>query len=103
LGGGWFGVLPFDVFVWLPRKMCKYFWIDRYWGFCFLLNYGLCLMKLEQKKCLRLMKEMCLGLSHNIEFSTEFVESGLVWFVSLVLFWKTFWWWFLFACNFCCL
>jgi hypothetical protein len=22
LGGGWFGVLPFDVFVWLPRKKC---------------------------------------------------------------------------------
>ena len=35
LGGGWFGVLPFDVFVWLPRKLYKYFWIDRYWGFCF--------------------------------------------------------------------
>jgi hypothetical protein len=40
LGGVWFGVLPFDVFVWLPRKICKYFCIDRYWGFCFLLNYG---------------------------------------------------------------
>jgi hypothetical protein len=40
VGGGLFGVLPFDVFVWLPRKMCKYFCIDSYWGFCFLLNYG---------------------------------------------------------------
>jgi hypothetical protein len=68
LGGAWFGVLLFDVFVWLPKKMCKYFWIDRYWGFCFLLNYGLCLMKLEHKKYLRLMKQMGVGLSHNIEF-----------------------------------
>jgi hypothetical protein len=62
LGGGWFGVLPFDVFVWLPRKMRKYFWIDMYWGFCFLLNYGLCLMKLGQKKYLRVMKQMGVGL-----------------------------------------
>jgi hypothetical protein len=68
LGWGWFGVLPFDVFVSLPRKMCKYFWIDRCSGFCFLPNYGLCLMKLEQKKYLRLMKQMGVGLSHNIEF-----------------------------------
>jgi hypothetical protein len=42
---------PFDVFVWLPRYFC----IDRYWGFCFLLNYGLCLMKLEQKKYLHII------------------------------------------------
>jgi hypothetical protein len=66
LGGGWFGFLPFDVFVWLPRKMYKYFWIDRYWGFCFLLNYGLCLMKLEQKNYLRLMKQMGRARLHPL-------------------------------------
>jgi hypothetical protein len=49
LGGGWFGVCRLMCLVGCPEKMCKYFWIDGDWGFCFLLNYGLCLMKLEQK------------------------------------------------------